>query len=648
MDMIGSVFEDKYQILDILGRGGMSTVYLAKDIKLQKLWAIKEVSISTINSKSNLMAETNILKKLDHPALPRIVDIITKEDRIYLVLDYIDGISLDIQLQEVGIIEEKTVIDWAKQICDVLNYLHCLKPNPIIYRDMKPGNLMLTSLGKIKLIDFGIAREYKEEVSADTTCIGTKGYAALEQYGSHQTDARTDIYSLGVTLYHLSTGRGPNDPPYEIKPAREINPLLSEGFEYIISKCTQQDPTLRYQSVKELIYDFENIRKLNSVYKSMVRKKMIKVYVVMFSFVISCIFIFIGAFGIKQENIKEYNSISENGQALKAQGKYDQAITTFKLAIEENKNRPEAYVDIGNTYLEDTRLEENQRLEKCISYLIDDVMLKDLKVADDEEILELMGTTSFKEKNYKEAYKYFGKIENPVDKAVPYYKATAQVLGYNQNSTKDVLRIVANLENYNETIPDVDTRIRGYMDLSDIYLNNLNVYPNSFDMIIKLLEKANSLVKATGKGTADYKLYARLGKAYSDKGDSIGVKSAKYITLMKKSLEYYNLALDNGFNKIDGYYSIGNAYEEIGDYKNSEKTFKRMISVFPVDYQGYTQLGLLYYNVEIHKPTLKKDYTKVNTYYKLALKRYNRSTNDYGFGLLESRIKELKATKSIK
>jgi len=648
MDLIGRIFENKYQILDILGRGGMSTVYLAKDIKLQKLWAIKEVSVSTINSKSNLMAETNILKKLDHPALPRIVDIITKKDRIYVVLDYIDGISLDIHLQEVGIIEEKTVIDWAKQVCDVLDYLHCQKPNPIIYRDMKPGNLMLTSQGKIKLIDFGIAREYKEEVSTDTTYIGTKGYAASEQYGSHQTDARTDIYSLGVTLYHLSTGNGPNDPPYEIKPAREMNPLLSEGFEYIIAKCTQQDPTLRYQTVKEMIYDLENIHKLNTAYRRMVRKKMLKAYAIIFSFVTACFLIFIGTSGIKQENIKEYNSIIKTGGIFVADKKYDQAITTFDKAIDENNNRPEAYVNIANIYLEDTSLEENQRLEKCISYLIDKVILTKLSVAKDEEILKLMGSTSFKEKNYKEAYKYYEMIEEPIDEAVPFYKATAQALGYRQKSTKEVLDIVANLENYIETIPDVDMRIRSYMDLSDIYINNLDIYPNSFDKIIKLLEKANSLGKATGKRTSDYKLYARLGKAYQDKADTYEKKSAKYIVEMKKSLEYYNLALDNGFNKVDGYYSIGNAYKEIGDYANSSKIFQKMIAIFPNDYQGYTQLALLYYKVEIDSPTLKKNFAKVNTYYKLALKRYDRATNDYVFNLLEGNIKDLKTQGSIK
>lgn len=276
MNLVGALFENKYQIIDILGIGGMSTVYLAKDIKTQKLWAIKQIRKNLYNAKVDLMAETNLLKRLDHPALPKIIDIIYKDDYIYFVLDFIDGISLDKKLSEEGNFNEATVLSWLKQICEVLAYLHSQKPNPIIYRDMKPANIMLTMQDKIKLIDFGIAREYKEDVSLDTNYIGTKGYAAPEQYGNHQTDARTDIYSLGVTIYHLTTGKGPNEPPFEIKPARQMNPALSEGIEIIIAKCTKQDPALRYQCIDELMNDLNNIHKLKPNYKLDLRKKLIK------------------------------------------------------------------------------------------------------------------------------------------------------------------------------------------------------------------------------------------------------------------------------------------------------------------------------------------------------------------------------------
>lgn len=254
------LFDGKYRIIKILGQGGMSTVYLAENIKLGTLWAIKEINKKN-NSKVDILVEPNILKKLKHPALPRVFDIIEDEKSIYVIVDYIEGEPLNRELARVGRFPEKTVIDWARQICEVLIYLHTYKPNPIIYRDMKPSNIILTKDGSIKLIDFGIAREFKDESESDTIYIGTRGYAAPEQYGIGQTSAVTDIYSLGITLYHLVTGKGPNEAPYELKPVRSYDKTLSQDIERIISRCIRQDPTQRYQSVQELLKDLEEIDK---------------------------------------------------------------------------------------------------------------------------------------------------------------------------------------------------------------------------------------------------------------------------------------------------------------------------------------------------------------------------------------------------
>lgn len=265
--MIRSELVDgKYRILNVIGTGGMSTVYLAKNVKLDTLWAIKKINKNS-NSVVDLMIEPNILKKLNHPALPRIFDIIEDESSIYIIEDYIEGIPLDKKLLRCGRLPEQTVVEWAIQICDVLMYLHNLKPNPIIYRDMKPSNIILTNEEKIKLIDFGIAREFKTDLGNDTTYVGTRGYAAPEQYGGSQSDVRTDIYSLGATLYHLLTGKGPNEPPFELKPIREINENLSKGMEYIIAKCTKLDSNLRYQSVEDLMKDLINIDRIDLYYK---------------------------------------------------------------------------------------------------------------------------------------------------------------------------------------------------------------------------------------------------------------------------------------------------------------------------------------------------------------------------------------------
>lgn len=278
MLQIGSLVDGKYKILNKVGQGGMSVVYLAMNEKANKQWAVKEVRKDGVldfeSVKQGLVAETDILKKLNHPNLPSIIDVIDTEDSFIIIMDYIQGNSLNKALDEFGAQPQEMVIEWAKQLCDVLGYLHTRTP-AIIYRDMKPANVMLKPDGNVTLIDFGTAREYKEKNLADTTCLGTVGYAAPEQFGGMgQTDARTDIYCLGATLYHLVTGMNPCEPPYEIKPIREINPSLSSGLERIILKCTQRDPNDRYQSCAELMYALEHYEEIDDVYRKKQKKKL--------------------------------------------------------------------------------------------------------------------------------------------------------------------------------------------------------------------------------------------------------------------------------------------------------------------------------------------------------------------------------------
>ena len=275
---IGSIIDGKYKILSEIGHGGMSVVYMAINEKANKTWAVKEVRKDGVIDfdavKQGLIVETEMLKKLSHPHLPSIIDVIEEEDTFLIVMDYIEGNPLSKSLSEYGAQPQEQVIDWAMQLCDVLGYLHSRKP-PIIYRDMKPSNVMLKPDGNLMLIDFGTAREFKEKNLADTTCLGTIGYAAPEQFGGKgQTDGRTDIYCLGTTLYHLVTGKDPCEPPYELLPIRQVNPNLSDGLQRIIQKCTQKNPEDRYQSCAELMYDLEHYSELDDKFRRKQKKKL--------------------------------------------------------------------------------------------------------------------------------------------------------------------------------------------------------------------------------------------------------------------------------------------------------------------------------------------------------------------------------------
>lgn len=265
---IGQIIDGKYKILNVIGKGGMSVVYLAMNERANKQWAIKEVRKDGTQDfnvvRQGLVAEIDMLKRFNHPNLPSIVDVIDGNGSFLIVMDYIEGIALDKKLQEEGALPQSSVIEWSKQLCDVLGYLHSRKP-PIIYRDMKPANVMLKPDNTITLIDFGTAREFKLSSVEDTTVLGTRGYAAPEQYGGQgQTDPRTDIYCLGATMYHLVTGYNPAVPPYEMVPIRQINELLSSGLEAIILKCTRPNPPDRYQSCAELMYALEHYQELDA------------------------------------------------------------------------------------------------------------------------------------------------------------------------------------------------------------------------------------------------------------------------------------------------------------------------------------------------------------------------------------------------
>ena len=240
----------RYRIEKELGRGGEAVVYLATDLHLGKRWALKAVR----NKEAE--GETELMKRLDHPSLPRIVDILEKDSVRILIMDYVEGETLAELLKRAGPFREEAVREWMYRLAGVLEYLHGQTP-PIIYRDMKPANVIRKPDGSLILLDLGIAREYKNDREQDTAVLGTRGYAPPEQYGNAQTDIRSDIYSLGMTAAELLTGIPPDRDPYLYRthPFRKILPEVSEDFERILNRCLAFSPRDRYGSCRELMLD---------------------------------------------------------------------------------------------------------------------------------------------------------------------------------------------------------------------------------------------------------------------------------------------------------------------------------------------------------------------------------------------------------
>lgn len=381
---IGTLLDGKYRILSIVGHGGMSTVYLARNERANKNWAVKELRKTgreqDVFVRQILLAEVEIMKYLDNPHLPSIVDVIDVEDTFVIVMDFIEGISLE-KLLKTGAIPEKTAIEYGIQLCEVLQYLHGLDP-PVIYRDMKPSNVILRPDGVIMLLDFGTAKEYRyEDAGGKTTCLGTRGYAAPEQYGGQgRTDERTDLYCLGATLHHLVTGQHPGKPPY-LKPVRQICPELSEGMEKIISKCTMQDPEERYSTAEELRFDLEHVETLGKTAERIQKRK----WIAFAGTVLLTLAGLIGAMGCRIAEEKEVRSSYEyyvsqgDGISEKKQAdQLEQKLNYYQKAVSVAPERPESYLHLLEWILEDRRIEEEevQAMQRLLGQMQDGVPAK--------------------------------------------------------------------------------------------------------------------------------------------------------------------------------------------------------------------------------------------------------------------------------
>ncbi|MBO9336444.1 MAG: protein kinase [Roseiflexus sp.] len=253
-----TVLQGRYIIEEKLGQGGMGAVYRARDLRLSTVnWAIKEMSQAQITGTLELQQaraafrhEAELLAGLSHPGLPKVVDHFEQDGKAYLVMEFVPGSSLLALARREGLpFPLPRVLDWAKQICDVLEYLHN-RPSPIIFRDLKPANVMLTPEGRIKLVDFGIARLFKPGKERDTQAFGTLGYSAPEQYGQSQTDPRSDIYSLGVLLHQLLTGYDPTSTPFRLPPANQVNPSIPQHISDAIARAVNPDPDARFPNVR--------------------------------------------------------------------------------------------------------------------------------------------------------------------------------------------------------------------------------------------------------------------------------------------------------------------------------------------------------------------------------------------------------------
>lgn len=272
----GTLLSGRFNVIDLINTGGMGYIYKGEDLLLKRPVAVKEMIDRFTDPKERTEAierfrrEAEMLCSLDHEAIPKFFEYFFDNQRYYLVMDFIEGIDLRKVIKRMDEAHRKVPIDkiiqWAIEICNVLEYLHSQNP-PIVYRDLKPSNIMITLEGSIKLIDFGIARLFVSSEKA--TMVGTQGYAPPEQYRG-QADPRSDIYSLGATLHHLITGKDPQcEAPFHFEQIRKISPDIPVSLELMIEKSLRLVPADRYQSAEELKQQLTNIVSHEDVFSNL-------------------------------------------------------------------------------------------------------------------------------------------------------------------------------------------------------------------------------------------------------------------------------------------------------------------------------------------------------------------------------------------
>lgn len=613
---IGSLLDGKYKILNKIGQGGMSVVYLAMNEKANKQWAIKEMRKEKNKNyeimKQSLITETNLLKELKHPYLPSIADIIESDDTIIIVMDYVEGRPLSDILSEEGVIEEDKVADYAIQLCDVLDYLHSQKP-PIIYRDLKPANIMLRPDGKITLIDFGTARKYNYDSVSDTTCLGTIGYAAPEQFAGEtlrQTDARTDIYNLGATMYHLLTGVNPSEPPYELYPIRRWDESLSNGLEKIILRATRKDPDKRFNDCKEMSYALQHFRDLDDSYIATQKKK---IFLFAASLILSFTFFSMAIVvnGMEKREIsKVYNNyLSEAALKIASTGSKNVVDTDilklFKDAINVSPNSTEAYIRMLDYYCD---LGQTRNGLMAISAMIasgtgdlsnnDDLMMRMGQIY-------FLGNSKDTEFNidYGTAARYFDKVNIKKYPQAKYYSSLSKSLSEIGMDWNIIVKDMKNVDEYLNTEVNEEEKVEIYITLSKIYRANAfaiqKVGEKPFDKAMELLNKAGEILNSsyTDKNLKDKylpELYFGFADAYYRRAN-VEPDEKESRNDLYEAVSYYEryLIFATTAQTVLFKNRIGDIYRALGEYKRAVEEYEDIIEKYPEDATAYISLATM-------------------------------------------------------
>lgn len=674
----GSVINDTYRIDEKIGAGGGGTVYKAYHLRLQKYVVVKRINDAWVGVMDS-RKEADIIKNLKHQYLPQAYDFLHLNDGIYTVMDFVAGESLDKYIKSGCQFRQEQILFWAKQITEALVYLHSLTP-PIIHSDIKPANIMITLEGNVCLIDFNVSMTGTPDSSISAT---SRGYAAPEQYLNIRPlnqpqqgvpfvpvyhfdmrsplDPRSDIYSLGATLYHLMTSQRPPKLPEERLP--EI-PLDLQGYDEaligIVNKMTRYDPRERYQSAQELLYDLQNIEKLDKRYIRKKRRRI--VFAVVLAALIAAaaltgLFFFLN--GQKQSE-QAYADKIRAADHLAQQSDLENAEKTYREAMEMNHDDILSYYGILKLY------SAQEDHDKVIQYGTDILAEHRFENAEPKTLSEfyyMIGNAYFEQENYPKAIEYDQKALQLNEDHAELYRDLAISLARSGNVAKaqELLQKAEGRSLSADTLTIAQAEIslaqQHYTEAAAAFEKAVQISSDSRIRQRALLSLARAYRESGSYEKALATLsdhMAQFDTAYSRSARlltaEIYLKMADETSDTQKQHLYAQQAVDaytaaGGVQSKTTLFNLATAYQYLDDTENAQNILNRMLTDYPEDPDVFARLAILEIYKQQKLSKTARDYSKFKDYYdraeRLDQKNKINGTSSSYIHLMETYMQEL-------
>lgn len=637
---------DTYEIQEKLGEGTGGIVYKAYHRRLCQDVVIK-LHKRGVRSVAGNRREVDILKNLRHSYLPQVLDFFETADDVCTVISYVPGKSFAQLLREGCRFTPKELARWGMQILSALNYLHSQNP-PVIHCDIKPANIMLTREGNICLIDFNISFYL-----GDTGVLGyTSGYTSPEQYlaalsretgqdgRGTQIDERTDIYSVGATLYHMAMGEKVGDYRERID-TDSLSQVTGEAFAQVIERALRIDPGQRFQSAYDMFRALQNIPKKDSRYVSLLHRQT-AARIVMTVFLAG--FILLGGFGIarmKQERTDAYNHLVEEQISLTAEGKFEEQEAAFEKASALLPSSPESYYQ--NAYA----LYKQEKYEECISFIDYDVCQNErlntaqMRMAD---IYYLRADSYFRLEQYKEAAEAYKDVFRMGTEHTEYYRDYAIALAYSgePEEAQSVLQEAIDYGLKEDSVYYAKGEIENVLGRPDAavqeFIQCINITDDStmkaraYLMMSGLygekgddITQRDVLLQARDELPAEEQLQILERLAAVDIGLADTTGKAEY---REEAAEVLTQITEQGWGTFDTFDTLAIQYEKLGDIEQAKKTADQMLADYGEDYRIYMRYAFLEIDAQQQKENAARDYTLFAEYCEKAEELYEKQVKD--------------------